>query len=106
MSGHTPGPWKAIISSVVTEQGETKPFCSISQSETGEDIAYMTLRPHEVEANARLIAAAPDMINALKWLLDVSEGLSDRNDGTESENKQRAQHEARAAIARAEGEQP
>ena len=50
------------------------------------------------EANARLIAAAPDLLEALKWMVLRTE------EGGYSDGK--CLEEARAAIAKATGEQP
>ena|SRR5687768_4229966 len=76
MSTHTPGPWKVAkdhngdYTDVVSEAEQDKPF------KQRRGIAYMggaALRMSDViksrEANARLIAAAPAMYEALKELV-------------------------------------
>lgn len=50
-----------------------------------------------IEANARMIAAAPDLLEALKYMLEVCPAIN--NQGEEAHCK------ARAAIAKAEGQQ-
>ena len=59
MSNHTPGPWKVNHGSVYTI--DDKPI-------TG---SFATER----EANARLIAAAPELLEALEDILAVGEEL-------------------------------
>ena len=64
MSKHTPGPWEVLddrsMTSVVVEYGE---ICDIVQDG----------RPaSENLANARLIAAAPEMLEALERIRDES----------------------------------
>jgi hypothetical protein len=60
---HTPGPWTLEISDVPQTN---KPFCGICGAD-GAGIVYATLRaPGELIANARLIAAAPDLLAALR----------------------------------------
>jgi len=84
---HTPGPWRAIMEP--TESGAE--FWSIYGA-NGEAVEYMTLRNGgELEANARLTSAGPELLEALKLLLssahDYQTGIA----------------EAEAAIRKAEG---
>jgi len=59
---HTPGPWKV------------KDYYSIIFPDDGSDIAKVSLRPDnrgdylESVANAHLIAAAPEMLDALEFV--------------------------------------
>lgn len=53
----TKGKWLAEESPV------TKGFWSVGSGDT--DITYLTLNPDEVEANAKLIASAPELLEAL-----------------------------------------
>ena len=96
MSKHTPGPWKAI-------------GCEVYEDLTGGDficeIDRRTLDRPDTEnvANARLIAAAPELLEALRALdahfassKEVNHGYACRADGE--------MHSlVRAAIAKAEG---
>lgn len=90
---HAPGPWRA------TESLDVPGFWSIealdSEGRRSADVAYMTLRSEHLEANARLIAAAPELLEALKHLATF---------GTEGDEEQRAALDAAcAALAKAEG---
>jgi len=103
MSTHTPAPW---VLTIRPSFGAACPDATVAEInlslERGQayrgSIAYMQSAEHidgigkdELVANARLIAAAPDMLEALKLLLssahDYQSGIT----------------EARAAIAKAEG---
>lgn len=83
----TPGPWETL---------------SFSQHELQTDFAMVKVgkRVHMVgysdedKANARLIAAAPELLAALEALLDYENGIQ----------KAKAEQMARAAIAKAGGE--
>lgn len=86
---HTPGPWRFKPHSV--DSNYMLIFCSPDQGE-GDN-----LRGYCGEANARLIAAAPDLLEALQRL--VMDG-----DVRDSAGKG-AINEALAAIAKATGEQ-
>lgn len=57
-AAHTPGPWEAIGHSVRAPCVKYS-FTTVAQCLTGLKTA------HEVAANARIIAAAPDMLQAL-----------------------------------------
>lgn len=86
-SKHTPGPW---IQDGVTIRAKT-PLTSIA---TVLDVAWPCGNvPYDPKANARLIAAAPELLEfAKEW---ISRQGSDNNYMTEK---------ARAAIAKATGE--
>lgn len=77
MSEHTPGPWDAYP----PDQGCAPfPYCTIASAD-GHVIAGVRLtdvfsHPLPYEANARLIASAPEMLSALK----ASIKLADRNE--------------------------
>lgn len=69
---HTPGPW-------ISEVGEV---CCVRAQQDGGRIALMAnlkgqfglsgrRNASEVVANASLIAAAPDLLDALQWLVDL-----------------------------------
>lgn len=60
---HTPGPWFNEGSHVYTKQG------AWYIAETEIERKSFTKRGAEAEANARLIAAAPDMLDVLEWIL-------------------------------------
>lgn len=92
MSNHTPGPWFA--------QRAIKDGWYI----VARDARQMVVHTHDTEeeygpiddADARLIAAAPELLEALENLLKVHEG--------EGGTQHHAGDMARAAIAKAKGE--
>lgn len=90
MSKHTPGPWK-----VDKRERETlitaaaMPYvAAVSSSLHGQ--------PGTGEANARLIAAAPDLLDALQCYVMLYASL-------DTEGKQKLRDRAEAAITKAEG---
>ena len=94
----TPGPWYVgsgtyegrniySVASVTDDEGFTYQPIVASAEDDGIDCW---------DANARLIAAAPDLLEALKWMVLRTE------EGGYSDGK--CLEEARAAIARATGE--
>ena len=92
MNKHTPGPW--------THEGQGD-ITGIEDNGFGRgpvDVCSVYLRAVEGrhEANARLIAAAPDLLEALEYCLDCL--------GDEFALPSDCQSTARAAIARARGE--
>ena len=86
---HTPGPWKIGTpppngeQTVGTDQG-----LMVAVATTGAGV--------QTKANASLIAAAPDLLEAPKGLMALSDHRVDLRD---------AAKDARAAIAKATGEQ-
>jgi hypothetical protein len=88
-SKHTPGPW------IVGRGADGLPIIHTAPdtvSPSGQGVAHICKRAmcQDHEANARLIAAAPDLLEALRALLWKPDGW------VEQEN-------ARAALAKAEG---
>ncbi|WLS01696.1 hypothetical protein [Shinella oryzae] len=57
---HTPGPWEARTFSVMGGHKLADRICHV-----GSSTSLGPTRAHESEANARLIAAAPDLLAAL-----------------------------------------
>ncbi len=100
MTKHTPGPWKFSAESI-------DPEWSVVTTAGGSVIANVNDR-HDQPANASLIAAAPDMLEALKealshldenarFLRDIQAHAGKVSDAFSSADK------VRAAIAKAEG---
>lgn len=82
---HTPGPWKWDQPSVFNAAGI--PIAHI----------FNHLDPKEKEANAQLIASAPDLLEALKSVLDeLPQSMYPKN--------LKYMQKAIAAIAKAQGE--
>lgn len=101
MATHTPGPWKvqrthktrrAIRS---TQFGETCVIAVVHSAGNDADCTDIEANPDDevpwdtADANARLIAAAPELLEALKGILRVADRKTDEFDA------------ARAAIAKA-----
>ena len=91
-AAHTPGPWKLKL-------GKGIEYTYLVSAAKGQDVVNWAHYPNatkaETKANARLIAAAPDLLEALR---DIASGTYD----TWTEGY-RAQQIARAAIAKATG---
>lgn len=99
MSKHTPGPWAAVGAMVENTHDYNPDICSCDLRSFGQDNLW---RPYEETlANARLIAAAPDLLQAIRDLWAMPDF-----DGTQptSEIRLKAKRAARAAIAKATGE--
>jgi hypothetical protein len=94
MSKYTPGPWD-----LVPNGRDSKRLTDCRYGEQRKSIGIVYAGNDEEEANARLIAAAPEMLEALKraeWaLLDLCQraGVADYP----------AVEAIRAAVAKAEG---
>lgn len=98
MSAHTPGPWKALKATV---RGETTEWFVTDDDDEGVAViaSCVTDKTGEPsEANARLIAAAPELLEALEGLC----GLAELRPGHLQDYKA-AVAAARAAIAKAKG---
>ncbi len=94
-SEHTPGPW--AISKHATP--EHSPQFGIYSDEAAND--HCIVKEANAEADARLIAAAPDLLAALKDTLSLVVGQF--HDGTNTTCVQRTIDSARTAIAKAGG---
>ena len=107
-SKHTPGPWATmrlesqtgwVILRRVDENHAQGPVFALVDATTGV--------PGDTEANARLIAAAPELLAALKELRDMAKQYHRERYARMSQNDQseflRCERLAAAAIARAEG---
>ena len=103
MSGHTPGPWRWFAGDhVETSRPHIKHFVGAN----GQGFALTVgLHIEEDAANAHLIAAAPELLEALKAIpcADCERGI--RDSISMKLNDCRTCQPARAAIAKAEGRQ-
>ena len=68
---HTPGPWKAVTYSGAFDQ----PLITSDYGTIGRLHSFDN-RQHE--ANARLIAAAPEMLKALRGVIHHNDGVKDQ----------------------------
>ncbi len=92
MSKHTPGPW----SSQDREKQVSVPLRSVDCERIGFSVGFVSGHlQQEAAANARLIAAAPDLLEVLKTICDEQ----DTRQGYASVE---AYDKARAAIKKAE----
>jgi hypothetical protein len=84
MSKHTPGPWKVDVWNYDNADMPRKDLVVLNHSfrlatidwDEGKDNPY-TIAKNEAESNARLIAAAPEMYEALKTAKDDINALLD-----------------------------
>jgi hypothetical protein len=105
MSGHTPGPWTRCKS---TESGGSF-ITHIDAEYVGHDVCFVyashgmfdpVVTTEQDDANANLIAAAPELLESLESVLTLARlkwGNLDKDAWAEFEK-------ARAAIAKAKGE--
>ena len=91
MSKHTPGPW--ILKGLTVYNSNEIEIC-----ESNDFVRANADNTSEIEANARLIAAAPDMMDALKDCLAYM--LDDQSSDVTGA---KALDSINAAIAKAEG---
>ena len=114
MSGHTSGPW---LKSTIGRRNDG----SIAVMSKDGPVAYANLLRYvkrgtahsindaESESNARLIAAAPELLEALKRCAELLDDYSDVNDGEDGPRPNRAMSlltDVEDAIAKAEGREP
>lgn len=109
-SGHTPGPWSGGYSEwSVDNNGENT--CASILADNREDPVCIVVegaaygRDRQLDANARLISAAPDLLAALKALFESYKQLADSGDAGfwKLENTLEGK-QAIAALAKAEGQ--
>lgn len=103
MSKHTPGPWFAqagYLTIYNLSDGNVGTTCAIAKvlrDQPGDD---------EAEANARLIAAAPELYDAAANALDTLLSCCVAGDGVDDRNAMlEAQQMLRAAIRKATGKE-
>ncbi len=92
---HTPGPWR-----VENREHALGELAIMSSNGWVACAATMNEGLVNAEANARLIAAAPEMLEAL-WLITCAYGASDGRNGNSGE----CWDKARQALKKARGEQ-
>lgn len=102
MSVHTPGPWRVepyygedIEAEVCGKWSEVATLIDNAAMRDQRPIGTAFIR----DANARLIAAAPDLLEALKKALHILDELDYRPDGEAAEDLAGVEN----ALAKAEG---
>lgn len=99
MSKHTPAPWVAHGKSVFTSSDNSwGRNCIVADCTYQDGVASERL----AEANARLIAAAPELLEALETLLSELDDM--RSDGLFQNHPTFTTALQRRAIAKAKGE--
>lgn len=98
---HTPGPWSARQTRLGSWRIEGPRLASsshrLSPIVLADVLSHGQLPPGETVANARLIAAAPELLEALQKVSDVYDGPGNNLEWF------KAIQQARAAIAKATG---
>ena len=101
---HTPGPWIAQITNIGEDPFERdergNQYWEIKPVEMLFDGRYLDVTAWTSEANARLISAAPELLEALQSAHMALIGYTHQNEITHN-----ALEKARAAICKATGEQ-
>jgi hypothetical protein len=95
---HTPGPWVYTL--------DAKGICGIHQSNNATGVPVrigevVSNVQNQAEANARLIAGAPDLLEALDYLLEQTVDMDMKYGIALSEGEDDARAKALAAIAKA-----
>ncbi len=98
MSKHTPGPWRVEHQNPSPTTGEWM----IAGSKPGYLAEVRDCGSGDVRANARLIAAAPDLLEACELIVSAFDQLAPMSS---ARNEPLQINAARAAIAKARGEQ-
>lgn len=97
-NAHTPGPWKVRyaknLTALVTPRGEMQ----LSLHGVYDGLDPLSVDLHEWKANARLIAQAPRMLEALTFLCDLIDNGHEPLPGCD------AVKEARAILRAVKGE--
>jgi hypothetical protein len=96
---HTPGPWFAVGYQVEIESETVADICTTNAHLFGQPGLHDDAR---AMANARLIAAAPEMLATLEALVISHRALCNSPEWDEQDEAEQAQ--ARAIIAYAKGE--
>lgn len=111
----TPGPW------AVGRSADNTPLVMVPvhvSEGSGFGIAHINRLPRmgsargDMDANAHLIATAPELYDALEWALDIldmtdtflSENLPDAWTGLDLDADRNAKAKARAALSKARGQ--
>lgn len=96
MSQHTPGPWEMAPE----PHSDTKWYVTGDGVGPNELVAIVKSAPERLQANARLIAAAPELLDALTECLPDLEHYA----ATHGPGPDRRLAKAKAALHKARGE--
>lgn len=93
---HTPGPWIAVGAWVEHPDDSIPDICTCDPEDMGQE----GRSDKEIRANARLIAAAPDLLEACKLIVSAFDALAPIS---AARNEPLQINAARAAIVKAGG---
>lgn len=98
MSKHTPGPWEwGSVNGMVDN------YINVYAANSAKgDKLVAQCHAKRARADAALISAAPDLLEACRAALDIAEGLDEFHDGDVGADARRL---LAAAIAKAEGKE-
>lgn len=102
MTKHTPGPWTGEYNRNAQVDGDMHVIRGIDKSLVAFASGWATDAKHETNANARLIAAAPELLDAGKKVLELRDEMNEYDRVLFID---KAIQMLRAAIAKATGEQ-
>ena len=97
MSKHTPAPWTVANRAIYGTNGVVKPFIASVEDDHNDG---------ETVANARLISAAPDLLDACRSALAELEKLAEQNIFSLGDPALITIRELQAAIIKATGDTP
>ncbi len=100
MSGHTPGPWRVYVHGRPMNDPTMPLMWWLSRDDAKPHASLGT----DKEADARLIAAAPELLDALADMLSGWRYIRETYGDLGGVGWDRAEKAARAAIAKARGE--
>src|SRR4051812_37285483 len=101
MSKHTPGPW--VIWNKRAGNGSIQYIQALGADEYLAQVFGGSLPAETVQANGRLIAAAPELLGAIKEFLRCAPAFLETSDKCEIDDYASAIRGAASAIAKAEG---
>jgi hypothetical protein len=98
MSGHTPGPWKFA-------QDGDEPYWNVDMpmQDGSPGYGFANAMVYTTEEDARLIAAAPELLSELKLCCAILESIEFDDDADSVAVQDRVLLNALAVIAKAEG---
>jgi hypothetical protein len=71
VAAHTPGPWSVVRGYLISSNVDADE-CVLDRPTTNDGIYVAQAKGPDAEANARLMAAAPDLLAALEDLLSAT----------------------------------
>ena len=101
MNKHTPGPWFAVGAQVEIEDDSVPDICTCDPQVMRQ--SHLDWHPRTVEANARLIAAAPELLDVLELALRAHGTMLLSDPPQDPWVSWAVEQKARAAIAKATG---